>query len=225
LKHPFFHDNAKAEKELLIIAGSEKGLCGSFNTNLLRKCVQQIKSRDTGIYDIITVGKKVRDFLVRRKFNVIDSYVNVFNKLSYSTGEDIGGKISAMFLSGKYKKVIFAYNEFKNVTQSNIKLEEILPVKERAGRIECRMKAGYLYEPGADEIFKMLMPKYLNVKVYRVLLESNAAEQGMRMAAMEQATKNADEMIKYLQLLYNKSRQASITKELADVVAGADAVA
>jgi F-type H+-transporting ATPase subunit gamma len=217
--HPFFIKNYKSNKELLIIIGSDKGLCGSFNSNLLRFCIKYLEQKKDIKFDIITVGKKVNDYLKSKNIDIIKSWQNIFLNFSYDIAEKIGNEIIELFLKEKYKEVNILYNEFKNVAQTKVTIKKLLPLE-----LNKDSKTEFIYEPNAQKVLEELLPKFIKVVVYRILLESNASEQGLRMTTMEQATKNAEDMIKNLTLLYNKLRQASITKELADVVGGASAI-
>ncbi|MFH1824657.1 MAG: ATP synthase F1 subunit gamma [Candidatus Firestonebacteria bacterium] len=220
--HPFFIRNEKSNKSLLVVIGSDKGLCGSFNSNLLRYCLKYLNEKKDKEIHIITIGKKVNDYLKKRDYNIINSWLNISFNLSYDTASKIEEQIVGLFLKEKYKEVNILYNEFKNAAQTKITLKKLLPLESIEKE---KNKTEFIYEPNPEEVLKELLPRFMKVIVCRILLESNVSEQGLRMTAMEQATKNADDMIKNLTLLYNKSRQTNITKELADVVGGAEAVA
>jgi len=166
------------------------------------------------------VGKKGRDFLVRRGYKVIDSEVGIFQAFKYELSAALAGKLTDNFLDGDYAEVNLMYNEFKNAVVANIKIERLFPLSIKG----VKSKVDYIYEPGVREMLEVLLPQYVRVVVHKMLLESNASEQGIRMSSMDQANKNAKDIIKDLTLVYNKARQGTITRELADLVGGAEAV-
>jgi F-type H+-transporting ATPase subunit gamma len=177
--------------------------------------------------ELVCVGKKGSDYFTKRNYSVREKRVGLFNQLVYAEAQSLARMLVAGYLRGDYDRVEVIYNEFKNVAQQRIVVEQFLPVPAEVGREEDkkhRRTTDYIYEPSAAEILAALVPKYLDFQIWRVLLESFAAEQGARMVAMENATENANELITTLQLQYNKARQAAITKELLEVVSGAEAL-
>ncbi|MCX5777391.1 MAG: ATP synthase F1 subunit gamma [Candidatus Firestonebacteria bacterium] len=219
-EHIYFTAPEKAKKELWIVLTSDKGLCGSFNSALLKKCLKALMSLKKPA-EIITIGKKGRDYLVHRSFISISHYTGVMNNLKYSRIVEIVEEILKKYNTGEYSSVKLIYNEFRIATQTNTKIFQLLPVSVGGG---SEVKADFIFEPDVVTLLEKLLPKYLGVIFYGILLEANAAEQGLRMTSMEQATKNADDMMKKLTLVYNQTRQAGITKELSDLAGGVAAV-
>ncbi len=223
----------EVKKVTLVVVTSDRGLCGSFNSNLLRYAEEFIKTElktfyETKNLEIVCVGKKGNDFFSKRKYPVKEGYVNFFANLSYDKTIEIIGKLTQDYITGKTDKVIFIYNEFRSVISQVIKAVQILPIvvekKEEIRETKLRPIIEFIYEPEKEKILNSILPKYLEVQTWRIMLESNAAEQGARMTAMDNATENAKELLKILSLSYNKARQAAITKELLEIVAGADAM-
>ncbi|MCX8056268.1 MAG: ATP synthase F1 subunit gamma [Ignavibacteria bacterium] len=223
----------EVNKITLVVVTSDRGLCGSFNSNLLRFTEEYIKTELKNYYqsnnlEIVCIGKKGHDYLSRRKYPVIESYLNVFSNLNYEKSSEIISKLTNNYLDKKTDKVIFIYNEFRSVISQVVKTVQILPIqvekKEETKISGLKPIIEFIYEPEKERILSTLLPKYLDVQMWRILLESNASEQGARMTAMDNATENAKELLKVLSLSYNKARQAAITKELLEIVAGADAM-
>lgn len=223
----------EVKKVTLVVVTSDRGLCGSFNSNLLRFSEEFIKTELKEFYennnlDIICIGKKGYDYFTRRKYPVKEGYLNFFASMNFEKAIEILGKLTQDFFLGKSDKVILIYNEFKSVISQVIKTTQILPIlverKEEIRTDKLKPIIEFIYEPDNEKILNTLLPKYLEVQFWRILLESNAAEQGARMTAMDNATENAKELLKILSLSYNKARQAAITKELLEIVAGADAM-
>ena len=175
------------------------------------------------------IGRKGSDFFTKRGYAVVAKYVGVYNDLVFSQAQKIARDIVEGYERGDFDRVEIIYNEFKSITQQHIVVEQFLPVPssetaQSGGRTSAKPSGQYIYEPSSAAILRVLVPKHLNFQIWRILLESNAAEQGARMAAMDNATENANELISTLQLQYNKARQAAITKELLEVVSGAEAL-
>jgi len=218
----------------LIVVTSDRGLCGAFNVNLIRAGMTRIETvyreyNEEKRLKIIPVGKKGYDFFVRRGIDVTPKHVGVFSRLGFHHAQQIMGEIIEAYRLGKVDKVEVIYNEFKSVLRQNIVVEQLLPIPPEefaASREERAPQAlvDYIYEPNSSELINALIPKHLNFQMWRILLESNAAEQGAKMTAMDNATENANELIGLLRLQYNKARQAAITKELLEIVSGAEAL-
>ncbi|MFN4110699.1 MAG: ATP synthase F1 subunit gamma [Ignavibacteria bacterium] len=230
--HPLIKGR-EIKKITLVIVTSDRGLCGSFNSNLLRYAEDYIKTElksyyDTNNLELVCIGKKGNDFFTRRKYPVKKSYVNIFANLKYEKSVEIISELTQEYIAGKTDKIIIIYNEFRSVISQVIKTIQILPilVEEKVKVRETKLQPiiEFIYEPEKEKILNTLLPKYLEVQTWRILLESNASEQGARMTAMDNATENAKELLKVLSLSYNKARQAAITKELLEIVAGADAM-
>lgn len=223
-------DNIMEQREiktrLVVIISSDRGLAGSFNTTLIRYSLNYINTlgKDT---KVIVVGRKANDSLKKKNLNIIKSYVNIFNDLSLEVSNEIVSFIVEGYVNRSYDSVEIIYNQFKSVVKQETAKEQFLPLirtnKKDAGEKKEKM-VDYIYEPGAAEILKTLIPKQYRIHFWKALLESNAAEQAARMTAMETATKNASDLLKILELSYNQARQAAITKEILEIVGGAEAL-
>jgi F-type H+-transporting ATPase subunit gamma len=212
-------------KTLVIVVTGDKGLCGSFNTNVIKGAGAFI----TGSAEpcqLGLVGRKGRDFFGRRGFVVRFEQVGIFQKLRYQAAREIAGLAVDAFVKDEVDRVVLVYNEFKSVMTQRMVVDQLLPIPraevEEPGGAESQID--YLYEPSPQDIFNQLVPRYVEVQVYRALLESNAAFFAAQMTAMDTATKNSAEMIGSLTLYMNKVRQAAITREIIEVVSGADAL-
>jgi F-type H+-transporting ATPase subunit gamma len=225
--HPLL-ERREGDRSLLVVVTADKGLCGGFNANIIRTAVRFLEERDPQDVALDVLGRKGRDFFKRRRWAIRSEQVGVFQALRYPVAQAIAKELMDEFVSGRVDQVHLLYNEFKSVIQQRIVVERLLPI----GRIETAAIAekpgpapepvlDYLYEPAPGLIFESLLPKHVEVQVWRALLESAAAEHGARMAAMDAATRNAGEMIDRLTLYMNKVRQAAITKEIIEVVSGA----
>jgi F-type H+-transporting ATPase subunit gamma len=223
--HPLLRKAATVARVELLVITSDRGLCGAFNANILRKAVEFLREKQAEGYEVklSLVGRKSRDFFRRREWPRRQEWVGVFDRLSYEHGMDIGGDIVQQFTQGTFDELYIVYNEFKSAIQQRVVVEKLLPLESLEPE-ETSLGGGYLFEPDEDELLKYLLPKHIEVQTFHALLESSAAELGARMAAMDGATRNAGELIKRLTLYYNKTRQAAITKELMDIVGGAEAL-
>ena len=225
-------------KTLLIVVTGDKGLCGSFNTNVIKSAGTFIVERPN-LCTLGLVGRKGRDFFVRRGFEVMFEQINIFQKLRYEDAQAIGQAAVEAFLGGQVDRVMLVYNEFRSVMSQRVVVDQLLPIAREEMQAEggaesavapvipggdARAQIDYLYEPSPVEIFNQLLPRYIEVQVYRALLESNAAFFAAQMTAMDTATKNSAEMIGNLTLYMNKVRQAAITREIIEVVSGAEAL-
>jgi F-type H+-transporting ATPase subunit gamma len=214
-------------RTLLIVITADRGLCGSFNTNIIKVAGGFITERASAEVTLGLVGRKGRDFFVRRGFDVRFEHINLFQGLSFGHAQAIARAAIDDFSGRDVDAVHVVYNEFKSVLQQRVVVEPLLPIP----RIEPESpqpvggaQIDYLYEPAPDEILRELLPHHVEVQVYRALLESSAAEHAARMTAMDTATKNSAEMIESLTLYMNKVRQAAITREIIEVVSGAQAL-
>jgi F-type H+-transporting ATPase subunit gamma len=176
----------------------------------------------------MTIGRKGSEFFGRRKFDVISKHSGIFSDLDFDHARSFVQEITEGYLAGRFDRVDVIYNEFKSVIQQRIVVEQLLPIPPEETRTSKDLKGlslvDYIYEPSSAEIVNALVPRHLNFQMWRILLESNAAEQGARMTAMDNATENARELIRDLTLKFNNARQASITKELLEIVSGAEAL-
>ena len=212
-------------KALVIVVTADKGLCGSFNTNIIKAAGAFIASSQQPCA-LSLVGRKGRDFFGRRGFEILFDTTGIFQKLRYQDAQAIAQTAMEAFISEQVDRVALVYNEFKSVMTQRVVVDQLLPI--RRGDVDESStppnQIDYLYEPSAQEIFNQLLPRYIEVQVYRALLESNAAEHAARMTAMDTATKNSADMIAGLTLYMNKVRQAAITREIIEVVSGAQAL-
>ncbi|MBF0105841.1 MAG: ATP synthase F1 subunit gamma [Deltaproteobacteria bacterium] len=223
--NPFFTPKTKINNVQVMTFTSNRGLCGGFNSNLLRRTdafLTELKGKSIA-HDLTMVGKKGRDFCKARKINVNESLIDEADTLSFERAGVIAGVVIEKFLSGQIDEFYLVFNRFVSVITQEITVKRVLPL---ASERETSAYPGmdYIYEPGRDEILSSLVPKYLANEIYRAHLESRASELGSRMSAMENATNNAKEMIGSLTLKYNRARQAAITVELMDIVNGAEAI-
>lgn len=221
------------ERVLLVVVTSDRGLAGAFNANLIRFTESRINElyashKRNGRLSLITVGRRGTDYFTKRGYDVIERYVGIFSKLQFETAEQLVGRTTELFSNGEYDRVELVYNEFKSVMTQRQTAERLLPILEGSTleeQVKGRASLDYIYEPSPGDILEVLVPRHLRTQVWKTLLESNAAEQGARMSAMDSATKNAKDLINALQLNYNKARQAAITKEILEIVGGAEALA
>jgi len=221
--HPFMMDRS-VSKVLLVIVTSDRGLCGGFNANLIRETISILDASKDVDMSIFVIGKKGYEHFVRRDYNTFDHKINFFNHLNFQDATEIVTKLVSVYNEGLFDKIEILYNEFKSAVRQDITLEQILPLVKDGEEEQLSSKMDYLYEPGREEILNSIVPKQLNMQMWKVLLESNASEQGARMTAMESATENAEELIGTLTLYYNRARQAAITKEISEIVGGAEAL-
>jgi F-type H+-transporting ATPase subunit gamma len=219
--HPLLREHGE-EKILLVLVTSDKGLCGGFNANLIRTAQRFLEERENRTLELDLVGRKGRDFFRKRKFKIRSERVGLFQALHFSLAQTIAQSLMERFVNGELDQIYLLYNEFKSVIQQRVVVERLLPI-ERLSLRPTEPALDYLYEPAPGAIFAELLPKHVEVQIWRALLESIAAEHGARMAAMDAATNNAGEMIDRLTLYMNKVRQAAITKEIIEVVSGAGA--
>ena len=220
LEHALLH--AREEHSvLLLVVTADKGLCGAFNSNVIRAAMNAIHEHKWDSVELLPIGRKANDFFRRRTIPIRREATHVFQALSLGVAQEIAKTLIADFVSEKVDAVYVVYNEFKSIIAQRVHVERLLPI-ERAWD-EVGTEVDYLYEPSPLQILSELLPKHIEFQLYRILLESAAAEQGARMTAMEAATKNASDMIGHLTLTYNRIRQASITKEIIEIVSGAAA--
>lgn len=217
------------KKVLLVVISSDRGLCGAFNSSAFKyaKALIEEKYADVEIeegLDIMPIGKKSFEFFSKRGYHVDDRFYTMFDNLSFESAKEAAEDIMKAFEERQYDCVEVIYNEFKNVATQIVKSEQLLPIKSVENESSSN-EVDYIYEPSQDFIFNDLIPKSLKIQFYKAILESNASEHGARMTAMDKATENADELLKDLKLTYNRTRQAAITKEILEIVGGAEALA
>ena len=225
------------ERVLVLVLTGDRGLCGPFNTNVIRKSLEFLREQQGRKLEIVPVGKKGRDALRKRQYSFLTEYLNVSMRVEFAQAKEIAGKVIERFTAGEIDAAYAIYNEFKSVLVQKLVVEKLLPVEAEA--IQAAEAAGsghgagsiaeqpvdYIYEQPAEEILGTLLPRHVETQVYRVLVESAAAEHAARMTAMDAATNNAAELIEKVTLHMNKVRQAQITKEIIEVVSGAASAA
>jgi F-type H+-transporting ATPase subunit gamma len=216
-------------RALLLVVTADRGLCGSFNTNVIKASGTFITESAGRQVALGLIGRRGRDFFARRGFEVRYEQVNLFAQLKFENAQEIAATAIAAFTEGEVDSVFLAYNEFKSVMVQHVALDQVLPIPRAAFTAtadadRAAPPTDYLYEPRPEELFKHLLPSYVDVQVFRALLESNAAFYAAQMTAMDAATRNSGEMIEQLTLYMNKVRQAAITREIIEVVSGAQAL-
>jgi F-type H+-transporting ATPase subunit gamma len=225
--NPFFAPR-EVKKVCVIVVTADRGLCGAFNTNIIREAVsyinEELKSENSSV-TVYTVGKKASEYFRKRDYDIEGKIIGLFSSLEYQSTLQIYNDLVSRYLSGEIDKIVMVYNEFVSLIQQRITTAQLLPIPLiKSNEEEKFRQANYIFEPDQHSIFEHLIPKHLKVQLWRALLESNAAELGARMTAMDNATTNAQEMIRSLNLTYNKERQAAITKEILEIVSGANAL-
>jgi F-type H+-transporting ATPase subunit gamma len=227
--HPLLQKRESRRIEVLVVT-SDRGLCGAFNGSIVRKTTEflrQCEARGLQV-NLCIIGRKGRDSFRRRPWKIRQEWAAVFDKLSFEHAIESGGDLTEHFIKGTFDELHVVYNEFKSDIQQRVIVEKLFPIDALAefgaAQAEGTTGGSYLYEPDEAELLNVLIPKHFQVQAYRILLESAAAEHGARMAAMDGATRNAGQLIKKVTLHYNKTRQAAITKELMDIVGGAEAL-
>lgn len=216
------------KKVLIVAVSSDRGLCGSFNSNVFKGVLKLLAERyqeqaQAGNVTILPIGKKAFEFFSKRKGNVVGQFSGLIQNLNFTGVAEAGDFLMEEFKKGNYDKIEVVYNEFKNVATQILRTEQFLPVVPVA-KEQSTSEVDYIYQPDKEEIITGLIPKSLKVQLFKALLDSNAAENGARMTAMDKATENAGELLKELKLTYNRTRQAAITKEILEIVAGAEAL-
>ena len=218
LAHPLLA-RRKEDRILVLLLSGDKGLCGAFNSNVIRRSQQFLAERSSAEVEMELIGRKGRDFYRRRNVSIAGEWINIFNNVTFGACRKISRNVIARFTRQEVDAVYLIFNEFKSVLRQTLIVDRLLPVQVSAS--EGSGSFEYLYEQPAPEIFRPLVPRYVDVAVYQAMLESAAAEHAARMTAMDAATRNAEEMIDKLTLHMNRVRQASITNEIIEVVSGA----
>src|SRR2546426_10536332 len=226
--HPLMARRDEAKILTLVLTG-ERGLCGAFNANILRKAVEFLRARRERKLFVIPVGRKGRDALRKQNFSFLGEYVNVLAKVEFSTAREIAALINELYSSAQVDAVYMVYSEFKNVIAPKLMLEKLLPVEtlreEDSSAGAGAAQVDSIYEQPAADLLSRLLPRYVETQVFHAMLESSAAEHAARMTAMDSATNNAGEVIDALTLHMNKVRQAAITKEIIEIIDGAASTA
>ncbi len=216
------------QKVMVIIITSDRGLCGGYNSNLIKLAKQVIKDKYASIAakgnaEMLPLGKKGYEHFTKNKFKVIDHYWNIFSELNYEHVASVAKFAMDAFEKGEVDAIELVYSEFKNAATHKFTVEQFLPVK-KSEKKKGETKANFIFEPGKNILIKELMPKILNTQLYKAILDAHASEHGARMTAMDKATENAEELLKNLKISYNRARQAAITTELTEIVSGAAAL-
>lgn len=224
-----FVENREVKRALVIPLSSNKGLCGVFNANIIRATVNLIKEKyqsflDDNRLDILCIGSKVEEALKSRKYPVIENENALLDDLTYENAAAFAERLMNEFTENKYDEIVFVYNQFKNAATQTLVTEQFLPIRLQANYSGQQTDIDFIFQPGKEDILDTMLPKSLKMQVYKILLDSFASEQGARMISMTQATDNATELLKELNLTYNKARQSAITNELVEIVSGADAL-
>jgi len=225
-----WYSEVREERRILIVAiSSDRGLCGSFNSNVMKGVLRLVDEKYSaqfraGNVFVLPIGRKATEFFVKRgTFKVVTEFSTLFSDLSFDTASNAGQYIIDSFRKKNYDKVEIVYNEFKNVATQILRAEQLLPILPPKREVTAST-IDYIYQPEQEEILKGLIPKSISIQLFKALLDSNAAENGARMTAMDKATENAGELLKELRLTYNRTRQAAITKEILEIVGGAEAL-
>jgi F-type H+-transporting ATPase subunit gamma len=222
--HPLLEKRV-SEKALIILVTSDRGLCGGFNANISKAAERYIKERkdDFSEMSLLTIGRKGYEFLKNRQ-TIRKNYTGVLSSLNYQTAAMLAQEVVDGYLAGDYDEVFLIYNAFRSVMSQDITLQQILPITPPENAEEEEIAQEYIYEPSKAELLAELLPKYIEVTMFKAMLESIASEHGARMTAMDSASKNATEMIGKLTLVYNRARQAAITTELMEIISGAESI-
>ncbi|MBI1768452.1 MAG: ATP synthase F1 subunit gamma [Bacteroidetes bacterium] len=226
---PTWYNAIREEKKVLIVTvSSDRGLCGGFNSSIFKAVVKLIEEKYSSQHKqknvtILPIGKKASEFFAKRNFPMVNDYSLIFHDLSFDKVSEVAQFLMDGFRKGEYDKIEVVYNEFKNVATQILRTEQFLPILPPA-KVKNAEEVDYIYQPNQEEIITGLVPKSLKVQLFKSVLDSNASENGARMTAMDKATENAGELLKDLRLTYNRTRQAAITKEILEIVAGAEAL-
>lgn len=239
--HPILVVRPRKTIELLVIT-SDKGLCGAFNANILRFASKEIENLKRQGFEISlsTVGKKAYDYFTRRGFKIRSSWVGLSGKVSYESAKDIAKDLIDAYINESFDEVRIVFNEFKSLIAQRLVCFRVLPLErleeercpevtsrepqKEEERIPSQFMSSFIYEPSVEAVFERLLPRYVEIQIFRALLESSAAEEAARMNAMENATKNCEDLVQKVTLIANKVRQEGITKELMDIVGGVEAL-
>ena len=223
--HPLLALRPRKTVEILVIT-SDRGLCGAFNSNILKTAQKVGAELRKDSFDVVfsVIGKKAADFCKRRNILVRGSWTGVSGRVTYAHAQEVANDIIGNYIGEAVDEVVLIYNEFRSVISQQVSVKRLLPLVSPEAEEDREAASDFLYEPSQEEIFNVLLPKNVEIQIFRALLESQASEEAARMTAMGNATKNADDMVSRLTLQFNKARQASITKELMDIVGGVEAL-
>jgi F-type H+-transporting ATPase subunit gamma len=221
--HPLLEQREGPRRQIVIIT-ADKGLAGAFNSNVIRRSLEFVRASNTTELTLVVVGRKARDFYRRRDYTIKRDMIGFWDRLAFSHAQELADYFMQQYLDNEVDEVHLMYNEFRSVASQRPVRQQLLPIPKAEGEQEAAESVDYIYEPSPAAILGDLLPRHVRMQVYRALMESLAGEYGARMTAMEAATRNAKEMIEVLTIQYNKARQEKITKELLDIVGGAEAL-
>lgn len=217
-----------SNKILLVVLSSNRGLCGAFNSNVIKQTISfsnTVKNAEQNAQvDLITIGRKASEFFIKSRQKIVESHDGIYDNLTFSAASELADQLMRFFTSGEYDKIFIIYHQFKNAVVQYLVTERFLPVEPDTENGSDTGQSQYIFDPSRDEILESIVPRILRTQLYKALLDSWASEQGARMTAMSQATDNATELLKELKLTYNKARQAAITNEILEIVSGAEAL-
>jgi F-type H+-transporting ATPase subunit gamma len=230
-----YTEHPDVKKILIIAIASNRGLCGGFNSNVIKKVTDQVTNTYAGYYsqgaiDVIAIGKKVSEGLKSKNIKVLKTYHELYDNMNFKMVSDIAETVMEDYVKGTYDKVEIIYNQFKNAAVQKLEVEQFLPVKIEVESDQVKNGKGmvirpfYIFEPSMQEIVDIVIPKSLKIQFFKAMLDSIASEHGARMTAMHIATDNASDLLRELRMNYNKARQASITNEILEIVSGANAL-
>ncbi len=218
--HPLFDGRENSKKICVIVMTSDRGLCGSFNNNVLKKLEEVRRNNPGKEVSVIAIGKKTREYCAKRDYDVKAVYSQLTPEIMFDKAKEISENIVEYYYSELFDEVYLIYNQYESAVQYNLTVEQLIPIT----RVESEENTSYIFEPDAETVLSSLLPKYLNIVIYQGLLNNTASEHSARKNAMKNATDNAEEMIKALNLQYNRERQAVITQEISEIVGGASAL-
>jgi F-type H+-transporting ATPase subunit gamma len=224
--HPLLCQRGNGQA-LVVLLTADRGLCGGFNANVSKEAERFIRTNEHGFnaIDLMIIGRKGRDFLKNRVGDrIVKVHENISTDATYKTAQLIGQEVVEAYSAEKYDAVFILYNAFQSAIVQNVTLEQVLPIQPSKADVTAADGVDYIYEPDKRGVLSEILPKMVEVQFFRGLLESNASEQGARMSAMDSASRNAAEMISKLTLQYNRARQAAITKELMEIISGAESI-
>ena len=221
---PELESREQIDNKLFVVITADRGMAGAFNSNVIRKAQKAINEFGKDKSSLICIGKKSMSYFKIRKYNIVHEYIDFWSELGFQHAMDMGDKIISHFINGKADEVDIIYNKFINIGKQEVQLEKFLPLTYESQEESSSNLTDRIYEPSKESVVKAMVPKYLNTQIWQYLLESFASEQAARMLAMENATSNAEDMIKDLTLQFNKARQTAITTEMLEIVSGAEAL-
>jgi len=212
-------------RKMMVVVTADRGLCGAFNSNIVRRSTELLRGAVGDVqFTLTVVGRKARDFYRKRPVTIQSEYINFFDRLAAAHAAEIAQALIAGYVEAAFDEVLLVYNEFRSVTTQRVRVETLLPIKPLEPPEDGSIPLDYIYEPSPPAVLERLLPRHIETQIYHALMESVAGEYGARMTAMDNATRNASEMIDMLTLQFNKARQEKITKELLEIVGGAEAL-